>query len=144
MHDPTWPYVHVMGRLRVTDVNGVERIPQGEPSRTLLLLLALSGGSVHLEHAIDVLWPGLSVQHGRHRLRNVLTRLHSHCGHLVKREGNTLVLQANTDIAAFTRAIATLLLHAGQEIAPDVRYADWAEAARRRLTVASERLAQLL
>lgn len=144
MQDPTWPHVHVLGRLRVIDVNGVEHVPRGEPIRTLLLLLALSGGSVHLEQAIDVLWPGLPVNHGRYRLRNVLSRVNSTCGHLVKREGNSLALLANTDIAAYTHALATLLVHAGQEIAPDARYEDWAEAARRRLTIASERLAALL
>ena len=105
MADPTWPHMHVMARLRVLDVNGVERIPQGQSVRALLLLLALSGGSVPVEHALDLLWPGLPRRHGRRRLRSVLSRLHSQCGHLVKRQGNSLVLQANTDLTAFTALV---------------------------------------
>lgn len=142
--DPTRPHVHVLGRLRVVDVRGTERIPQGTAVRTLLILLALNGSSVHVEHALEVLWPDLAIAQGRQRLRNVLARLHTQCGPLVTREGNTLVLHATTDIAAYNAAIATLLVHAGQEIAPEARYADWAEAARRRLQVAGERLAALM
>lgn len=144
MHDPTWPYVHVFGRLRVTDINGEERLPSGTPGRKLLTFMALSGGTVHLEHALDVLWPGLPVNHGRHRLRNVLTRLHMACGNLIVREGQTLVLRANTDVRDYERCVATLLTLAGLEIAPESRYEDWAEAARRRLFVATAQLAALL
>lgn len=138
------PRVYVLGRLRVVDAAGVERIPHGEPVRTLLLFLALSGASVHVEHAIDILWPDVPTDHGSRRLRNVVARLNAQCGHIVVREGSTLALRATTDLTAYTRAVATLLVHAGQEIAPDARYADWAEAARQRLQVATGRLADLI
>lgn len=144
MHDPTWPYVHVFGRLRVVDINGDERLPRGTPERTLLSFMALSGGTVHIEHAVDVLWPGLPLNHGRHRLRNVLTRLHMACGQLVIREGLTLVLRANTDVREYEEAVARLLMLAGLEIAPESRYEDWADAARRRLNVATAQLAALI
>lgn len=103
--------------------------------------IALGDGRLR---SIDVLWPGLPVHHGRHRLRNVLARLHTPCGHLVERAGTSLVPQANTDMAAFTRTIAALPVHVGQKMAPDVRFADRAEAARQHLTVASEPLAGLI
>lgn len=106
MHDPTIPQVHVLGPLRITDANGVEHVPQGEPVRELLVQLALSGGRVHVEHAIDVLWPGLPFNRGRRRLRNVLARANATCGDLVRREGNSLVLLANTDVAAYRAALA--------------------------------------
>lgn len=104
MHDPTKPRVHVLGPLRITDANGVEHVPSGEPVRTLLLLLALNGGRLHVRQAIEVLWPGLPVNRGRHRLRNVLSRVNRTWGQLVKREANSLVLLADTDIADYTAA----------------------------------------
>lgn len=97
MHDPTIPQVHVLGQVRVIDVHGGEHLPQG-PVRTLLPALAVNGGRVRVEQAIDLLWPSLSLNRGRRRLRNVMSRANNSFGHLVRREGDSLVLLANTDI----------------------------------------------
>lgn len=138
------PRVCVLGRLRVIDADGAERVPHGEAVRTLLLFLALSGAPVHVEQVIAVLWPDVSISQGRQRLRNVLARLQAQCGPVAAREGGTIVLRASTDIALYDHALSIALAHAGQDIAPDARYADWAVEARRRMQLAAERLAQLL
>jgi hypothetical protein len=91
-----------------------------------------------------VLWPDVSISQGRQRLRNVLARLQAQCGPVAAREGGTIVLRASTDIALYDHALSIALAHAGQDIAPDARYAEWAVEARRRMQLAAERLAQLL
>lgn len=144
MVDPTFPRVQVLGPLRVFDAEGGEHVPRGRAERTLLLLLALNGRCVHEEHAMDVLWPALPIADARERLRKLLYRLPRQWGRLVHREGETLVLRASTDLADFEWALATLLMAAGLEIAPEARYADWADPARRRLNAASNQLAVLL
>lgn len=144
LDEPARPRVCVLGRLRVIDAEGVERIPRGDSVRTLLLFLALSGAPVHVEQVIEVLWHDVPVGQGRQRLRNVLARLLAQCGPVATREGDTLVLRASTDIAFYDQALSFPLAHAGQEIAPDARYADWAVEVRRRMQLAAERLVELL
>lgn len=144
MVDPTFPRVQVLGPLRVFDAQGGEHVPRGRAERTLLLLLVLNGRCVHEEHAMDVLWPELPLVEARDRLRKLLYRLHRQWGRLVFREGETLVLRAATDLADFESALATLLMGAGLEIAPEARYADWADPARRRLDAATNQLSVLL
>lgn len=136
--------LYVLGRLRVVDSDGTERVPTGQPERLLLLYLALHGGTVHSEQAIEALWPDVSPAVGRRRLRNVLVRLRGVCGAVVRREGVCLVLDADTDISRYQDAIATLLHHAGHELAPDARYTDWAEDLRRHLSMLSARLDRLV
>ena len=65
--------------------------------------------------------------------RNVLARLRAQCGPLVAREGHTLRLDADTDLAELERAAATIVTLLGQTLAPDAYYAEWAEDTRRRL-----------
>jgi len=138
------PVVCVLGRLRVIDSNGSPRIPTGQSQRSLLLFLALHGGTVHAEHAMEALWPGVPLESGRALLRNVLRRLGQSCGPIIKREGACLVLHADTDLRHYQEALATLLQHAGDELAPDVRYTDWADDVRRTLRVIQDRLTALL
>lgn len=138
------PLVCVLGRLRVEGTDGLPRIPSGQPERSLLLFLALHGGTVHTEQVMEALWPGLPLDSARPMLRNVLSRLRQSCGPIIEREGACLVLRADTDLREYQEALATLLQHAGQELAPDVRYADWAEDVRHHLAAIQQRLAALL
>jgi DNA-binding SARP family transcriptional activator len=123
----------VFGRLRVLHPDGTETIPSGPRPRQLLLFLALHGGHAHTDHAVEALWPDNTIHEGRTRLRNVLTRVRDQCGHLITREGDTLRLNADTDLAELEQAAATLLTLTGQTLAPDAYYAEWAEHTRRRL-----------
>lgn len=136
--------VCILGRLRVISSDGSQRVPTGQRERCLLLFLALHGGCVHTEQAVEALWPDQPPHLGRTRLRMVLFRLREACGPIVRREGACLVLVAETDIGRYQQALATLLQHVGQELAPDVRYTDWAEDVRRQLTVVNDRLIALL
>jgi DNA-binding SARP family transcriptional activator len=125
--------VHVFGRLRVVDAAGVERIPVGEAQRSLVLLLALRGGAVHLEQALDALWPRQATDAALGRMRNTLQRLRESCGPIVHREGASLILDADTDLADYEAAAVTMLALAPAELAPDALYAEWAVPTRRRL-----------
>lgn len=128
----TRPRVCVFGRLRVTYPDGTETVPDGAPVRQLLVFLALHG-HVHTDHGVEALWPDAPLHRGRAMLRNVLARLRAQCGPLVAREGHTLRLEADTDLAELERAAATVLSLMGQTLAPDAYYAEWAEDTRRRL-----------
>lgn len=127
------PRVCVFGRLRVVHPDGSETVPDGPTVRELLVFLALHGGHVHADHAVEALWPDATLPNGRRRLRNVLTRTRAQLGALVDREGQTLRLNADTDWAELERAAATMLTLAGKTLAPDAYYAEWAEDTRRRL-----------
>lgn len=118
------PRVCVFGRLRVVHPDGTEAVPDGTTVRQLLVFLALHGGQVHADHAVEALWPDTPMRQGRAMLRNVLSRLRAQCGPLVVREGHTLRLDADTDWAELERAAATMLALAGQTLAPDAYYAE--------------------
>lgn len=132
--------VCVFGRLRVIQPDGTICVPSGDAQRSLLVLLALRGGALHVEQAVDALWPGDSVERGNIRLGNVLSRLREMCGEIVGREGASIVLDADTDLAEFEAAAATVLALAATEFAPDAVYADWAAPVRRRLDSLREHL----
>lgn len=126
------PRVCVFGRLRVVHADGSEAVPDGPNVRELLVFLALHS-HVHTDHAVEALWPDTPLHRGRTMLRNVLSRLRAQCGPIVVREGNTLRLDADTDWADLEHAAAIMLALAGQPLAPDAYYAEWAEDSRRRL-----------
>src|SRR3546814_156068 len=108
MCDRTFPRVHVFGPLRVFYEHGTEHVPSREAERMLLLFLALHGRCVHVEQAMEALWPGMAPSEGRMLLRKLLYRLRTLYGPLVVREGETLVLRADTDLADYEAALDTL------------------------------------
>lgn len=137
---PSRPRVCVFGRLRVEEPDGAVRIPAGDMQRQLLVLLALRGGAVHVEQVADALWPEEPVEVAQGRLRNVLARLAAECGDIVRREGPTLVLDADTDLADYEDTLSRLLAYRGAELALDALYSDWAQPARRRLDILRNQL----
>lgn len=125
-------------------------LPPGRPE-ALVKLVALRGGRIASEEAIELLWTGVEPDSGRKRLRNVLNRLRDRAGELVTRDGDALCLPAGTQIdvvvfeqtamaavaepdtgAAVEHGRVALALYAG-EVLPDDRYADWAAEPRERL-----------
>ena len=58
----------------------------------LVKLVALRDRPVHVEEAIEGLWPDVDPSRGHRRLRNVLSHLHRLAGPLVERRGQTLAL----------------------------------------------------
>ena len=117
----------------------------------LLKLVAVSGGRVPAERAIESLWPDVGVDAGRNRLRTVLNRLRNEAGDVLVREADTLVLDptVTVDLVRFEEdarratalgraepALAVALARAAisryrGELLPDDPYEEWTEAPRR-------------
>lgn len=110
-------------------------------------LVAVNGGSMLAEQAIEALWPDTSPATGRNRLRTVLGRLREAAPHVVAREGELLVLarELRVDLAEFRReaqealsgdAGAAVALAAGAiaryrgDLLPHDLYEDWADEPR--------------
>ncbi len=142
--------IHLLGAFRVLR-DGHEVTPTGLPGQ-LLRLVSLRGEPVHTDDLADALWPAATSDHGRRRIRNVLTRLREACGDVVERRGECLLLApgVRVDLDAFEeladRAIAGLrdgvvgsarsareaLAMARAELLPEDRYAGWAADGRGR------------
>ncbi|HUB76890.1 MAG TPA: BTAD domain-containing putative transcriptional regulator, partial [Solirubrobacteraceae bacterium] len=118
----------------------------------LLKLVAVHGGSVPSELAIEALWPGVAPDTGRNRLRTVLGRLRGAAPGIVERRGELLVLDARVrvDLAQFelearqafarrggetTAAVAAArcaVARYGGPLLPHDLYDDWADEPRER------------
>jgi DNA-binding SARP family transcriptional activator len=141
----------LLGRFELTVAGRVVPFGSGQEGR-LLRMVAVSGEGLHTEQAIEALWPGVSPETGRHRLRTVLNRLRSSAGNLVARKRDLLVLDrtvrvdlaellaqarraealASRDLAlAATVARAAIVRYRG-ELLPEDAYDDWAERPRAR------------
>jgi DNA-binding SARP family transcriptional activator len=119
----------------------------------LLKFLAVSGGRVHTDEAIEALWPEIDPESGRNRLRTVLGRLRAAAGDLINRDDESLALGdlVDSDIARFQAearkalAIGVTNSRAGIALAraaivryrgdllPDDPYEPWAAGPRERL-----------
>lgn len=117
----------------------------------LLKLVAVSGGRVPAERAIEALWPDVDLDAGRNRLRTVLSRLRGEAGDVLTREGETLVLSPDITVdvdqfdaearraLALGRAEPALAVSVARaaisryrgELLPDDAYEEWAEPPRR-------------
>jgi ATP/maltotriose-dependent transcriptional regulator MalT len=71
--------------------------------RQLLKLVAVSGGRIPAERAIETLWPESDPEAGRNRLRTVLGRLREEAPDVVIRDGELLALgpEVATDLGQF-------------------------------------------
>jgi DNA-binding SARP family transcriptional activator/ATP/maltotriose-dependent transcriptional regulator MalT len=137
--------VVLLGRFAVFRAGTELDLPEGRP-QALVKLVAIQGGHVGVDAAIEALWPGATPDAGRKGLRNVLHRLRSAAGYVVERDGEQLRLAtgAEVDLAGFERearsalaaddpgAVARALARLGGELLPDDRYAAWAEGPRER------------
>jgi DNA-binding SARP family transcriptional activator len=112
-------------------------------------LVAVHERGLHLEEAIDHLWPDADLESGRTRLRNVMTRIRRRHGDIVVREGDRLVLAdgVQVDVREF-EALATkaltgtedehrqagndALARYGGDLLPTDPYAAWATLPRER------------
>ena len=116
----------------------------------LLKLVAVSGGRVPTERAIEHLWPEADPDAGRNRLRTVLNRLRAEAGDVLTRAGDVLALDpaVAVDLALFEQearralalgrtepaaavavARAAISRYRGDAL-PDDPYEDWAAGAR--------------
>jgi DNA-binding SARP family transcriptional activator len=72
-------------------------------STELVKFVAVSGGKVPAERAIEALWPEVDADAGRNRLRTVLNRLRAEAGDVVVRDGELLALDTSltVDLSSF-------------------------------------------
>ncbi len=141
--------VSILGRFELTSGGRAVPIGPGQAAQ-LLKIVAVSGGRLHTEQAIEALWPEVDLAAGRNRLRTVLVRLRQASSEVVQRDGELLVLGTGvrTDLAQFHReAHQSLALRAGDpgsalalarsamaryrgELLPDDLYEFWADEPR--------------
>jgi ATP/maltotriose-dependent transcriptional regulator MalT len=92
----------VLGRFELTRGGRPVSLVPGQ-SAQLLKLVAVSGGRIHAEQAIETLWPDVAPDAGRNRLRTVLGRLREVAPEAIARDGDLLVLadEVQLDLARF-------------------------------------------
>jgi DNA-binding SARP family transcriptional activator len=139
----------LLGRFELSQGGRPVALGEGQPAQ-LLKFVAVSGGKVPAERAIEALWPEAVVEAGRNRLRTVLSRLREAAGDVVTREGELLVLAPDirVDLAQFHAEARQALALGASEATPAVAvarsavsrfrgdllpydvYEDWLEAPR--------------
>jgi ATP/maltotriose-dependent transcriptional regulator MalT len=139
----------LLGRFELTEGGRVLPLGSGQAGQ-LVKLVAVSGGRIHSERAIEALWPESDPAAGRNRLRTVLGRLREAARDVVQREGELLCLAPNVrvDLAQFQQeARQALALSSGDtaaavavarsaiaryrgDLLPHDLYEDWADASR--------------
>ncbi len=143
--------VSVLGRFALT--RGGRPVPLSPGQGTQLLkLVAVSGGRIPVEVAIDALWPEAGREAGRNRLRTVLNRQRAEAGEVIARAGELLLLapEVQIDLGLFEaegrRALAlglaepTLAVAVARaavaryrgDVLPDDLYEEWARGPRDR------------
>lgn len=143
--------VSVLGRFEVARAGRPVPLGFGQEAQ-LLKLVAVSGGRIHAEQAIDRLWPDADRNTGRKRLRTVLNRLRTSVGDILGREGDVLAIDpvvrvdlaellteaararslAATDMAVAAALGRGALARYCGDVLPDDPYSEWAEGPRRR------------
>jgi ATP/maltotriose-dependent transcriptional regulator MalT/DNA-binding SARP family transcriptional activator len=141
--------VSVLGRFALTRGGRPVSMTAGQATQ-LLKMVAVSGGRVTAEAAIEALWPDASPELGRNRLRTVLNRQRAETDEVIVREGDSLLLapEVRVDLALFEeegrRALAFGLAEPALGVAvaraaiaryrgdvlPDDPYEQWAERPR--------------
>jgi DNA-binding SARP family transcriptional activator/ATP/maltotriose-dependent transcriptional regulator MalT len=141
----------LLGRFELTLAGRPVPLYPGQETQ-LLKLIAVNGGRMHHEQAIESLWPEVAPDVGRHRLRTVLNRLRVVAGPILTRDGEVLVLDSTITVdldellidAGRARSIAvtdgalaasvarSVIVRYRGELLPDDRYEEWAEMPRRR------------
>lgn len=124
--------------------------PPGRAGELIAMLALRKGRSMPLEDAIERLWPDAAPGIGRQRLRNVLTRVRSAVGELVRRDRNDVVLapEVTIDVEQFVTACTVAKAATGSrqvaqardalryyvgDLLPAFGYAEWAAMPRERL-----------
>ncbi|HTT91654.1 MAG TPA: BTAD domain-containing putative transcriptional regulator [Acidimicrobiales bacterium] len=152
----------VLGRFELTVGGRPVPLRPGQEAQ-LLKFVTASGGRVHSEQAIEVLWPEVARSAGRNRLRTVLNRLRATAGSVLNREGEILALDealqvdvqeffsearraqtlASRDLALATAVARGAMARYRGDLLPDDRYDDWAEKPRQQAKLAMLELLDL-
>jgi ATP/maltotriose-dependent transcriptional regulator MalT len=134
----------VLGRFALTRGGRPVPMSPGQAAQ-LLKMVAVSGGRLPADVAIEALWPDADREAGRNRLRTVLNRQRAEAGEVILRAGDSLLLapEVRVDLALFDaearRALALGLAEPALAVAvaraaiaryrgdvlPDDRYEEW-------------------
>jgi DNA-binding SARP family transcriptional activator/DNA-binding CsgD family transcriptional regulator len=159
--------IALLGTFEVCAGSTVLTPPPGMSSR-VVKLVALAGGTLHVDEVAEALWPDAGPGRGRARLRNVLNRHRATSGDVIVRSGEMLTLApgVEVDVARFrddvrsvlkghiadrdaqVRVLRAAVARYRGDLLPDSVYEPWATAPRERLRrdhlLALDRLAELL
>ncbi len=145
--------IQLLGGFGVTRAGSGVSLPPGRPAKAVRAV-AVAGGRLHADELIELLWPDSSLEIGRSRLRNLLSRLRGASGEILERDGEMIRLPRGHEIDAdrFQQQAnaARVARSAGDErhaaalarsalaryrgdLLPDDRYEDWTAVARERL-----------
>ncbi len=155
-HEPLAPgivaphEIRLLGQFSVLRNGGATAVPLGHAAQALKVVALF--GRISVDELAELLWPGAEPGVGTRRLRNILWRIKSSSGDLLRRYDNFICLEDGvvTDVAVFEEAAArafkerqggdtrhTLARDAirlyGGELLPSDRYADWATGPREAL-----------
>lgn len=139
----------VLGRFALTRGGRPVPMAAGQAAQ-LLKMVAVAGGRVPADVAIEALWPDADREAGRNRLRTVLNRQRAETGEVIVRAGDSLMLAAEirVDLALFQqearRALAlgraepalavavarSAIARYRGDVLPDDPYEPWAEPPR--------------
>lgn len=139
----------VLGCFALSEAGRSVPLGSGQEAK-LLKFVAVNGGRVHAEQAIEALWPEAGRAAGRNRLRIVMSRLRSKAGDAVVRESEVLKLHdavrldlndflaegrraralAPTDLVVAAAVARGAMARYQGDVLPDDLYEDWAEKPR--------------
>jgi DNA-binding SARP family transcriptional activator len=142
--------IRLLGRFSVLRDGASTAVPLGHAAQALKVVALF--GRISVDELAELLWPGAEPGVGTRRLRNILWRIKSSSGDLLRRYDNFICLEDGvvTDVSVFEEAAGrafkerqggdarqTLAREAvrlyGGELLPSDRYADWATGPREAL-----------
>ena len=143
--------IRLLGQFSVLRDGTPAAIPLGHAAQALKAVVVFRRISV--DNLAELLWPGAEPGVGTRRLRNILWRIKSSSGDLLRRDDNLICLEEGvvTDISLFEEAAARAFKEGlsleeahglareairlyGGELLPSDRYADWTTGPRESLT----------
>ncbi len=149
-HRPLYE-IRLLGQFAVSRDGTPAAIPLGHAAQALKVVALFRRISV--DELAELLWPGAEPGVGTRRLRNILWRIKSSSGDLLRRYDNFICLEDGvlTDVAVFeeaagrafkenlpldsAHALAREAIHLyGGELLPSDRYSDWTTGPREALT----------
>jgi DNA-binding SARP family transcriptional activator len=139
--------IRLLGQFSVLRNGASTAVPLGHAAQALKVVALF--GRISVDELAELLWPGAEPGVGTRRLRNILWRIKSSSGDLLRRYDNFICLEEGvvTDVAVFEEAAGRVFKerqdgdarHAlareairlyGGELLPSDRYADWATGPR--------------
>ncbi len=143
--------IRLLGQFSVLHKGTPAPVPLGHAAQALKVIALFR--QISVDELAELLWPGAEPGVGTRRLRNILWRIKSSSGDLLRRHDNFILLEEGvvTDVAVFEQAagrafkeqlsadsarslaLDAIRLYRG-ELLPSDRYADWTTGPREALT----------